>query len=93
MHLSSTVYPEYDGGSEVLEYEVEVTYPDGSSRIAFKGNRTDCVVAGLSPGRQYQFRVRAYNKVGVSITSSTYFKGTTIVQKSHGKKKYFFLPL
>lgn len=57
-------YPDYDGGSEVLEYEVEATDPDGSSRVAFRGPRTDCVVAGLMPGRQYQFRVRAYNKVG-----------------------------
>ncbi|GIY72584.1 fibronectin type-III domain-containing protein 3A [Caerostris extrusa] len=58
------VYPEYDGGSDVLGYELELINPDETSRIAYKGVNTDCVVAGLLPGRKYKFQLRAYNKIG-----------------------------
>ncbi|KAG8187970.1 hypothetical protein JTE90_025738 [Oedothorax gibbosus] len=61
--------PEYDGGAEVQEYEVEVIHPNETSRIAYKGPGTDCVVAGLLPGRVYKFRVRACNKVGAGSWS------------------------
>ncbi|CAL1288525.1 unnamed protein product [Larinioides sclopetarius] len=56
--------PEYDGGSDVLGYEVEVINPDETSRMAYKGVIADCVVAGLLPGRKYKFKVRAHNKIG-----------------------------
>ncbi|GFT38687.1 fibronectin type-III domain-containing protein 3A [Nephila pilipes] len=63
IHLKWT-YPEYDGGTEVLGFEVEVVNPDETTRIAYKGTNTDCVVAGLLPGRRYKFTARAYNKIG-----------------------------
>ncbi|GFX61355.1 fibronectin type-III domain-containing protein 3A [Trichonephila clavipes] len=63
VHLKWT-NPDYDGGSEVLGFEVEAFNPDETSRIAYKGENTDCVVAGLLPGRKYKFTVRAYNKIG-----------------------------
>ncbi|XP_054724127.1 fibronectin type III domain-containing protein 3B-like [Uloborus diversus] len=71
LHLKWT-NPEYDGGSEILEHEVEVINPDDSSRIAYKGHGTDCVVAGLLPGRMYRFRIRAYNKAGVGPWSENF---------------------
>ncbi|XP_015927182.1 fibronectin type-III domain-containing protein 3A [Parasteatoda tepidariorum] len=66
------VSPEYDGGSEMTEFEVEITNPDNSARIAYKGVGTDCVVAGLFPGRLYGFKVRAYNKVGAGPWSDVF---------------------
>ncbi|XP_064455512.1 fibronectin type-III domain-containing protein 3A-like isoform X2 [Ornithodoros turicata] len=59
--------PSYNGGSQVTEYEVQVCGlgSDGStSRLAYRGPDCDCVVAGLLPGRQYQFQVRAFNVAG-----------------------------
>ncbi|CAF1000984.1 unnamed protein product [Adineta steineri] len=57
-------YPDYDGGSPVIEFEVQVTNPDSSSRIVYRGRDLDCVVAGLLPGRPYLFQVRAFNRAG-----------------------------
>jgi hypothetical protein len=58
-------YPDYDGGSPVIEFEVQVINPDNSSRIVYRGRDLDCVVAGLLPGRPYLFQVRAFNRAGV----------------------------
>ena len=57
-------YPEQDGGSVVFEFEVQLTTPDNSSRQVYRGRDTDCVVAGLLPGRPYLAQVRAINKTG-----------------------------
>jgi len=58
-------YPDYDGGSPVIDFEVQVTNPDNSSRIVYRGRDLDCTVAGLLPGRPYLFQVRAFNRAGV----------------------------
>jgi hypothetical protein len=58
-------YPDYDGGSPVIDFEVQVTNPDSSSRIVYRGRDLDCTVAGLLPGRPYLFQVRAFNRAGV----------------------------
>ena len=50
----------------VTQYEVNVTNPDGSSRIAYAGFEKECLVASLLPGRNYSFQVRAGNRIGVS---------------------------
>jgi hypothetical protein len=60
-------YPDYDGGSPVIDFEVQVTNLDRSSRIAYRGRDLDCTVAGLLPGRPYLFQVRAFNRAGVCI--------------------------
>ena len=62
---SHLAYPDYDGGSPVIEFEVQVTNPDNSTRIAYRGRDLDCAVAGLLPGRPYLFQVRAFNRAGV----------------------------
>lgn len=56
--------PDYLGGSEITDYEVQMIEPDGTVRAVSHGLRPDCAVANLLPGRQYQFRVRAHNKAG-----------------------------
>jgi hypothetical protein len=62
-------YPDYDGGSPVIEFEVQVINPDNSSRIVYHGRDLDCVVAGLLPGRPYLFQVRAFNRAGAGSWS------------------------
>ncbi|CAF1539479.1 unnamed protein product [Adineta ricciae] len=57
-------YPDYDGGSSVIEFEVQVINPDNSSRIVYRGRNLECAVAGLLPGRPYLFQVRASNRAG-----------------------------
>ncbi|XP_023930352.1 fibronectin type-III domain-containing protein 3a-like isoform X1 [Lingula anatina] len=57
-------YPDYDGGAEVIEYEVQMIQPDNSIREVYKGHDLDCMVAGLLPGRPYLYQVRATNKAG-----------------------------
>ncbi|CAF1622355.1 unnamed protein product [Adineta ricciae] len=57
-------YPDYDGGAPVIEFEVQVTNPDSSSRVVYRGGNLDCAVAGLLPGRPYLFQVRAFNRAG-----------------------------
>lgn len=56
--------PETDGGSEVTEFEVEMTSPDGSIQTVSTGQRMDSVFAGLTNGRAYTFRVRGHNRAG-----------------------------
>ena len=61
--------PEYDGGANVTEYEVEMTATDNVTRGVYRGRDTECVVASLAPGRIYLFQVRAHNRAGVGAWS------------------------
>ena len=67
--------PCYDGGSAVLGYVVEVrtkgpTEPGDWSELTAQCKSTSYRVrSGLQPQTQYCFRVRAYNRVGVSEPS------------------------
>ena len=65
--------PEFDGGSVVTQYEVNVINPDRTSRIVYTGFDCECLVASLLPGRSYSFQVRASNKIGVTILSFAQF--------------------
>ncbi|XP_054616321.1 myosin light chain kinase, smooth muscle isoform X2 [Dunckerocampus dactyliophorus] len=59
--------PSYDGGSAVLGYVVEVKKGrDWTELTAQCKNTSYRVCAGLQPGEECCFRVRAYNTVGVS---------------------------
>ncbi|XP_061761323.1 myosin light chain kinase, smooth muscle isoform X1 [Nerophis ophidion] len=59
--------PSYDGGSAVLGYVVEVNRGRDWTALTSGCKSTSYrVCAGLQPGDQYRFRVRAYNTVGVS---------------------------
>ncbi|XP_052239608.1 fibronectin type-III domain-containing protein 3A-like isoform X2 [Dreissena polymorpha] len=57
-------YPDYNGGSQVSEFAVQMILPDNTSREVYKGRDLDCIVAGLSPGRPYLFQVMALNRAG-----------------------------
>ncbi len=71
-------YPDYDGGAQVNDFEVQMTNPDNTTRDVYRGRELDCTVAGLSPGRPYIFRVRAHNKAGVSrVGFCSWFCGQT----------------
>ena len=59
--------PEFNGGSAVTQYEVNLINPEGNSRIVYTGFDTECLVASLLPGRSYSFQVRANNKIGVTM--------------------------
>lgn len=59
--------PANDGGSAVTDYIVQMVSPDNTTREVYKGRDTECVVAGLLPGRPYLFQVRCANKIGVSL--------------------------
>ena len=50
----------------MTDFEVSMTNSDSSQREVYKGRDTDCMVAGLLPGRPYLFQVRCNNKAGVS---------------------------
>jgi len=63
LHLRWT-HPDYDGGSPVTEFEVQMMNSDRSSRMVYRGADLDCVVAGLLPGQIYQFQIRAFNRAG-----------------------------
>lgn len=67
MHeLPCAGYPEYDGGAPVTEFEVEVTNPDQTQRLAYRGTATETIVNELLPGQNYVMLVRASNRIGVS---------------------------
>ncbi|XP_077987462.1 fibronectin type-III domain-containing protein 3A-like [Glandiceps talaboti] len=69
--------PEYNGGSGVSEYLLEMdSVDDSSTKEVYRGLDTDCTVSGLLPGRKYAFRVRAFNRAGGSPFSD-YFYVTT----------------
>ncbi|CAF1136420.1 unnamed protein product, partial [Didymodactylos carnosus] len=57
-------YPDYDGGATVIDFEVQITNPDNSSRLVYRGKDLECTVTALLPGRPYLFQVRAFNKAG-----------------------------
>ena len=69
LHLTWTA-PTEDGGATITEYEIDMTSPDNTTRGVYRGRDTDCVVAGLLPGRPYLFQVRAYNRAGEGPWSS-----------------------
>uniref|UniRef100_A0A3Q4BXW8 Uncharacterized protein n=1 Tax=Mola mola TaxID=94237 RepID=A0A3Q4BXW8_MOLML len=64
--------PCYDGGSAVLGYVVEVKRQGRAESGNWKELTAQCkstsysVSSGLQPQQEYCFRVRAYNKVGIS---------------------------
>lgn len=58
--------PEQVGGAEISQYEISMAQLDGPIQNLSSGERLDCAVAGLLPGRVYTFRIRAHNKAGVS---------------------------
>jgi hypothetical protein len=45
-----------------------MTSPDSSRQQTYRGKDTECIVTDLSPGETYVFQVRAFNRVGVSIS-------------------------
>ncbi|KAK7478993.1 hypothetical protein BaRGS_00029754 [Batillaria attramentaria] len=57
-------YPDYDGGSQVMQFAAQMISPDNTMREVYKGHDLDCIVAGLLPGRPYLFQVRAFNRAG-----------------------------
>lgn len=63
--------PANDGGSAVTEYIVQMVSPDNSTREVYRGRDTECVVAGLLPGRPYLFQVRCANKIGAGPWSES----------------------
>ena len=50
-------WPDYDGGSEVREFEINMTSPDNVSRSVYRGRDTECVVGFPHPGRPYLLQV------------------------------------
>ncbi|CAH1175829.1 unnamed protein product [Phaedon cochleariae] len=56
--------PDYNGGAPILDYEVEMTPPNGPSTPIQKSKDTECTVTTLEPGRDYAFSVRAVNRIG-----------------------------
>jgi hypothetical protein len=51
-----------------MEFEVEMTSPDSSQVQTYRGKDTDCIFTELSPGQTYVCKVRAFNRVGVSVS-------------------------
>ena len=51
-------WPEIDGGSQVSEFEIDMTTPDNKTLAVYRGRDTECVVASLLPGRPYLFQVK-----------------------------------
>ncbi|XP_036329357.1 uncharacterized protein LOC118741473 [Rhagoletis pomonella] len=72
--------PDYNGGSQVLEFEVQMRRPlDGQfdignktndHSIVYRGRDTYCVVKDLQPGCSYEVQVRAINRIGAGAWSS-----------------------
>lgn len=61
--------PDYNGGAPVQEYEVEMVSPDASRSIVHKSKETECTVTDLGPGQEYEFAVRAVNRIGAGAWS------------------------
>ena len=53
-----TAAPVNQGGAPVHQYVVQLIKMDNTTREVYRGADTDCVVAGLSPGRSYLLQVR-----------------------------------
>lgn len=60
--------PDYDGGSPILEYNVELSHQE-NSRLVYKGAETECTVHELLPGRLYSFKVKAFSRAGGGLWS------------------------
>ncbi|XP_041940395.1 titin [Alosa sapidissima] len=59
--------PDFDGGSRILGYYVEMQPKESGEWILATTSRTcEGVVTGLSAGQEYLFRVSAYNEIGKS---------------------------
>lgn len=60
---------EYDGGSKIIEYVVEMR-EDGTTRWkkigASKGDTTDIPVSNLKKDQAYYFKIYARNEIGMS---------------------------
>lgn len=56
--------PDYNGGAPILDYEVEMTSPDGDQSLVHKSKETECTATSLSPGCDYIFQARAVNRIG-----------------------------
>lgn len=71
-------YPEEDGGSSIINYEVSLTNDlnDKTENIVHKGNELGCTVGNLLPGRNYFVKLRPINKVGPGPWSD-YFEFTS----------------
>ncbi|ELT87402.1 hypothetical protein CAPTEDRAFT_151424 [Capitella teleta] len=64
--------PDSTGGAPVMDFEVQqTTCADDTQRVVYKGHDLECTVAGLLPGRAFQFQVRALNKAGAGPWSET----------------------
>ncbi|XP_044268751.1 fibronectin type-III domain-containing protein 3A isoform X2 [Tribolium madens] len=62
--------PDYNGGAPVLEYEVEMAGPpDHTRNLVHKSKETECTAANLTPGCEYEFFVRAVNRIGPGLWS------------------------
>ena len=67
-------YPENDGGSQILSYEIylnqlcelESNNDNENENIIWKGNDLNCALNSLLPGRNYRVKLRALNKIGSS---------------------------
>lgn len=63
-------YPENDGGSQIIYYEVslfksgENEYEQENENLFWKGDDVSCAIVGLLPGRNYLAKLRATNKIG-----------------------------
>uniref|UniRef100_A0A182NED3 Fibronectin type-III domain-containing protein n=1 Tax=Anopheles dirus TaxID=7168 RepID=A0A182NED3_9DIPT len=65
--------PDYNGGSPVLEYEMEVETVVTKVRSAvFRGKEMFCVAKDLLPGEQYTVQVRALNRIGAGPWSEEF---------------------
>ena len=63
--------PDYNGGSPVLEYEMEVEKNKIRNSV-YKGKEMFCVVNDLLPGELYTVQVRAINRIGAGPWSEEY---------------------
>ncbi|CAG9863441.1 unnamed protein product [Phyllotreta striolata] len=56
--------PDYNGGAPILDYEVEMTSPEGGRSLVHKSKEPECAATALRPGGEYAFQVRAVNRIG-----------------------------
>lgn len=65
--------PDYNGGSPVLEYEMEMETVSTKVRSAvYKGKELFCVAKDLQPGEKYTVQVRALNRIGAGPWSEEF---------------------
>ncbi|CAD5116493.1 DgyrCDS5372 [Dimorphilus gyrociliatus] len=58
--------PEDFGGSSIVQYALQMSSIDGSTRQVYEGVDLECTVAGLQPGKGYALHVRATNAAGLT---------------------------